>query len=125
MTEPMTEPMTQPTTTDCTVRNLVPRALFKALSDPTRVAILDHLGCCDSAQSVGEVALAVGADVSVVSRNIGQLRDAGLLRCQRAGKQVLCTLQTSEVVQRLRALADALETCCSSVEAGAPEEGVS
>ncbi len=94
------------------VQTLVPRALFRALADPTRVAILDRVCCCDAPLSVGDNASGVDADMSVVSRNIGQLRDAGLLRCVRDGKRVLCALDTTEVVEQLRRLADALEACC-------------
>ncbi len=99
-------------TTDKTVRALIPQELFRALCDPTRISILDQLaGCCEP-QSVGEVAEAVSADLSVVSRNLRQLREAGLLRCERNGKRVLCQLDTSSVVAQLRSLADALEECC-------------
>jgi DNA-binding transcriptional ArsR family regulator len=91
---------------------LVPRLLFKALADPTRVAILNQVCCGSSPKSVGDIALGVDTDLSVVSRNIAQLRDAGLLCCVRDGKRVLCSLDTSEVVVQLRALADALELCC-------------
>ena len=94
------------------VRALIPRALFRALGDPTRIAILDRLACGCEPQSVGEVAEAVAADLSVVSRNLRQLREAGLLRCERDGKRILCRLDTTEVVAQLRALADALESCC-------------
>jgi len=94
------------------VQKLIPRALFRALGDPTRIAILDALACGCGPQSVGEVAEAVAADLSVVSRNLRQLREAGVLRCERDGKRVLCRLDTSEVVTQLRSLADALENCC-------------
>lgn len=100
--------------TEPDVRALIPRALFRALGDPTRIAILDRLACGCGPQSVGEVADAVAADLSVVSRNLRQLREAGLLRCERDGRRVLCRLDTTEVVAQLRALADALETCCPS-----------
>ena len=95
-----------------TIPTLVPRLLFKALADPTRVAILNQVCCSSEPKSVGEIALGVDTDLSVVSRNIGQLRDAGLLCCVRDGKRVLCSLDTSQVVTQLRALADALEACC-------------
>ena len=102
--------------TSTTIRALVPRELFRALCDPTRVALLDRLACGCEPQSVGEMATAVSVDLSVVSRNLRQLRDTGLLRCQRDGKRVLYRLDTSEVVAQLRSLADALESCCPAAE---------
>jgi len=103
-------------TTASDVQALIPRALFRALGDPTRIAILDQLARGDAPQSVSEVAESVAADLSIVSRNLRQLRDAGLIRCDRDGKRVLCRLDTSEVVAQLRALADALECCCPPEE---------
>ena len=105
------------TTTCHGVRALVPRGLFKALADPTRIAILDQLCGGRAPQSVGDIASGVNADLSVVSRSIGQLRDAGLLRCERDGKRVLCSLDSGRVVAQLRTLADALEECCPSESA--------
>lgn len=98
------------------VQALIPRALFRALGDPTRIAILDRLARSGQPQSVGEVAESISADLSIVSRNLRQLREAGLLRCERDGKRVLCRLDTTEVVAQLRALADALEQCCPPEE---------
>ena len=107
---------------DCNeIRELVPRALFKALADPTRIAILDRICCACGPQSVGEVAAGIDADLSVVSRSLVQLRDAGLLRCERDGKRVLCRLDTSEVVAQLRMLADALEGCCGDEPESRPQ----
>jgi len=99
-------------TTQSDVQSLVPRALFRALGDPTRIAILDRLASGCEPLSVGDVAREVSADLSVVSRNVRQLREAGLLRCERRGRRVLCQLDTTEVVSQLRSLADALESCC-------------
>ena len=107
---------------DSTIRPLIPRALFRALCDPTRIAILDRLARGGEPQSVGEVAAAVSIDLSVVSRNLRQLRDAGLLRCERDGKRVLCRLDASGVVEELRSLADALESCCPPAESPEPRE---
>jgi hypothetical protein len=36
------------------------------------------------------------------------LRDAGVITCEKRGKEVWCTVQTGEVAQILRDLADAL-----------------
>lgn len=60
--------------------------LFKALADPTRRAIFERL-CRDGEQTVA--ALTVGARVSqpAVSKHLGLLKGAGLVRDRHAGRQ--------------------------------------
>ena len=91
--------------------------LFKALSDPKRLELLvrvaEGVGPC----TVSQVAKGSGVDMSVVSRHLAILRQAGIIKCEKQGKEVLCTLQTDVVVKFLRQLADALESCC-------PEQGI-
>lgn len=90
---------------------LSPR-LFKALADPTRLALLVRVAEAPGPCTVSEVALGSGVDLSVVSRHLATLRDAGIIRCTKRGKEVLCALNTTVVVPLLRDLADALESCC-------------
>ncbi len=61
---------------------------------------------------MSHVAKGSGVDLSVVSRHLAILREAGIIKCEKHGKEVLCTLQTDVVVRTLRQLADALESCC-------------
>ncbi len=61
---------------------------------------------------VSHVARGSGVDLSVVSRHLAVLRDAGIIRCVKRGKEVQCEVQTGTVVRILRDLADALEACC-------------
>lgn len=86
--------------------------LFKALSDPKRLSLLVRVAEGGGPSTVSNVARGSGVDMSVVSRHLAILREAGILRCEKQGKEVLCTLRTDVVVQLLRRLADALETCC-------------
>jgi ArsR family transcriptional regulator len=96
---------------------LAPR-LFKALSDPTRVGLLLRIAEAAEPCTVGDVAREAPIDVSVVSRHLGILRDAGVIECVRHGKEVRCSLRTAEVVKALRDLADALEYCCAGSRPG-------
>lgn len=91
---------------------LSPR-LFKALSDPNRVAILATLAEGGREMSVGQVAARFPLDVSVVSRHLALLREAGVLASQKKGKQVFYRVRVAEMAGMLRGLADALEACCS------------
>lgn len=90
---------------------------YKALADPTRIALLAWLARQPSPRTVGEVANSgcCNVDLSVVSRHLGVLRDAGILDSARRGKEVLYRVHTEVLVDTLRGLADAIETCCPRV----------
>lgn len=64
----------------------VPDSLFKALSDPTRRALFERL-CRDGEKSVGALTDGSGVSQPVVSKHLGVLRDAGLVRNRQAGRQ--------------------------------------
>ncbi len=89
-------------------------SLFKALSDPTRVLILIRLAESGSDQTVTEVAKTMPIDFSVVSRHLGILRDSGILEARKRGREVLYKVRISALAAGLRAIADALESCCPS-----------
>ena len=95
--------------------NLVARTLepafFKALGDPNRIALLARLaGCCEP-QTVGRLNECCPVDVSVVSRHLAVLRDAGIVEAEKRGKEVYYSVNFARLVQTLREMADALETC--------------
>lgn len=95
---------------------LSPR-LFKALADPKRLSLLVRLAEEREPCTVSFVANGSGVDLSVVSRHLGILRDAGVIRCVKRGKEVFCSVQAKELAGALRSLADALEACCPSERA--------
>ena len=86
--------------------------LFKALSDPKRLSLLIRLAEEPEPRTVGEVAEGSGIDLSVVSRHLAILREAGIIKCEKQGKEVRCGLQGMPLAKILRDLADALEACC-------------
>jgi len=90
---------------------LSPR-LFKALADPRRIELLIRLAEAKAPRTVGGVAAGSGVDLSVVSRHLAILREAGIIKCERRGKEVWCVVQTGAITRVLRDLADALEACC-------------
>jgi DNA-binding transcriptional ArsR family regulator len=92
--------------------DLLSPKLFKALSDPKRLSLLIRLAEGREACTVGQMAQGSGVDLSVVSRHLAILREAGVIRCEKRGKEVWCVVQTGAVVKILRDLADALEACC-------------
>lgn len=90
---------------------LTPR-LFKALCDPSRLAILARLAEACAPCTVSEIAKCCPINLSVVSRHLAQLRDAGVLCAEKRGKEVRYAVRARELAETLRAIADALEHCC-------------
>ena len=94
------------------LEDLLSPRLFKALSDPRRLQLFVRLAGEGCACTVGQLADGSGVDLSVVSRHLAVLRDAGVISCEKRGKEVWCTVRTVEVAGILRGLADALDACC-------------
>ena len=75
--------------------------IFKALSDPNRLAILQMLreecgGSCrfepgDEGNTVSEIAKRFDIALSTVSHHLKELRNAGLIDCVKRGQWVYCS----------------------------------
>ncbi len=61
-------------------------ALFRSLADPTRRAIFERL-CRDGEQTVGALTAQAGVSQPAVSKHLGVLRRAGLVRDRHEGRQ--------------------------------------
>jgi DNA-binding transcriptional ArsR family regulator len=101
-------------TADCCscLSDLLDPRLFKALGDPARIALLCELTECRRPRTVNDVAACCPTHVSVVSRHLALLRDAGVLSAERRGREVYYTVDCNAVADRLRQLADAIDVCC-------------
>ncbi len=86
--------------------------LFRALSDPTRNKLLSCLAKCGRACSVSEIAECCKVDLSVVSRHLSMLANAGILSSSKEGRTVFYSVRYKEVTLLLRNLAHAFESCC-------------
>lgn len=85
-------------------------AFGRAVGDTTRQAIMRY--CCCDWRSVGDVAEQVKVSQPTVSHHLGVLREAGLVKSRKEGKQVFYTLDQQRVV-----------TCCGQLLfAFAPEQ---
>lgn len=60
--------------------------LFKTLADPTRRAIFERL-CRDGELTVGALTAGAGVSQPVVSKHLGLLKQAGLVRDRHQGRQ--------------------------------------
>jgi DNA-binding transcriptional ArsR family regulator len=60
--------------------------LFRTLADPTRRAIFERL-CREGEKTVGDLTAKAGVSQPVVSKHLLMLKQAGLVRDRRAGRQ--------------------------------------
>lgn len=99
------------------VDTLLDTALFKALSDPTRVRLLACLIKCGRRCSVTEVAECCSVDFSVVARHLALLARVGALEATKEGRTMWYAPRCEHLCSHLRALADSIdEWCCSEGE---------
>jgi DNA-binding transcriptional ArsR family regulator len=71
-------------------------AVFRALSDPNRLAIYrlirdrDHASVAELERSISALAREFDLALSTVSHHVKELRQAGLIRCVKRGQTVYC-----------------------------------
>ena len=63
-----------------------PDVIFKTLADPTRRAIFERL-CRDGEKTVGALTARAGISQPAVSKHLGVLKQAGLVRDRHEGRQ--------------------------------------
>src|SRR6201985_1306784 len=68
--------------------------LFKSLADPTRRAIFERL-CREGEQTVGTLTAHSGVSHPAVSKHLGVLKQAGLVRDRHEGRQTHYSAQLS------------------------------
>ncbi len=73
--------------------------VFRALGDPTRLAIFELIRTSGGPHTAGEIRTGVsalanhlGISPSTASHHIRELRRAGLIRCERRGQTVACSI---------------------------------
>src|SRR3974390_992455 len=68
--------------------------LFRTLADPTRRTIFERL-CRDGGQTVGALTVRAGVSQPAVSKHLGVLKQAGLVRDRHEGRQTHYSAQLS------------------------------
>ncbi len=86
--------------------------LFKALCEPSRLTILAALAEAGKPLSVGAIAQGLPIDISVVSRHLAILKEAGVLAAEKRGKAVHYAVRYERLADTFRAIAGAIESCC-------------
>jgi ArsR family transcriptional regulator, arsenate/arsenite/antimonite-responsive transcriptional repressor len=111
-------------------------SMFKALGDPTRLAIFEFLKCCETEVAVGEqgevsrtegptagqvCCHVTGLDkvTSTISFHLKELRNAGLIQMERQGKRMVCAIDLTAVQELGNYLSKceiSTEECCDVSE---------
>jgi DNA-binding transcriptional ArsR family regulator len=85
------------------------------LSEPVRVELLEHL-ILRGPSDIESIAAQFPQDRSVISRHLAALRDVGIVRCEKEGRHLVCSVDGEAIVQRLQAIQDtvrgAIAVCC-------------
>jgi ArsR family transcriptional regulator, arsenate/arsenite/antimonite-responsive transcriptional repressor len=86
-------------------------AVFRALSDPARVRIVNVLAASGGEVCVCELTEPLGLTQPTVSHHMKKLLDAGLIQREQRGKWAYFTLNRG-AAERLLAVADLRGACC-------------
>ncbi|UCH62409.1 MAG: helix-turn-helix transcriptional regulator [Fidelibacterota bacterium] len=87
---------------------------FKALGDPNRLRLVFQLLSAGPGQNVGQTAGCCNVDLSVVSRHLSVLHQAGIVIREKRGKEVVYRIDQKNLPGALRSLAEAIESCCQT-----------
>lgn len=85
--------------------------LLDAIRDPVRLKIVFLLGR-QGQMNVGDIAGQFSQSRPAISHHLRVLKDAGVVESEKAGQEIFYRVDRPRIVAALRALADALETCC-------------
>ena len=110
----MTDTTALPTDCTDTLERYLDPTIFRALGDPTRLALLARLASAGGSQTVTELSSCCGVHLSGVSRHLKMLHDAALIRSERIGREVRYRLDCAALTATLRGMADALDRCQAS-----------
>ena len=89
---------------------------FHALSDETRIQIIDRLS--DGEQCVCELTDLLDTGQSRLSFHLKILKDAGLLKDRREGRWVYYALN-ADAVTEMEQFVEGLQACCRKLKGGA------
>jgi ArsR family transcriptional regulator len=100
---------------------------FQALCDPNRLLLVWYL-LSEGPAPVTVLAKKLTVDISVVSRHLRILRDAGIISHIREGREVRYSANTESLAATLRAFASFVESsagCCSEGVCCSPKKSKS
>lgn len=85
---------------------------LRLLGDPSRLRVFACLVRCGCERTISAIAEETGLSLSMASRHVASLEEAGLVDTRREGRERFAHVPGRRVAALLRRLADALERCC-------------
>ena len=76
---------------------------LRSLAHPIRLAIIEHLK--KGEQTVGQIVQALGQEQSTLSKHLGVLRQAGILKSRQEKVSVYYSIRNQKIFQVLRPIA--------------------
>lgn len=112
-------PLIHPSIEDITLEGIL-----HALSDPVRAAIYAQLAVSEGSATCSQLATVADREIpkSTLSQHFRALREAGLVRSERAGVEMRSTTRCREIEQRFPGLIPAIMKAYS-IESGASSRG--
>ena len=89
---------------------------FKALSEPTRLRVINHL-CKRDEASVGEIAGAIGSSQQNVSKHLGALAAEGFVARRKQGTSSIYRISDPTVLELCEVVGAGLESQLKQIEA--------
>lgn len=119
----MAQTNNSPSTCCAGIESRFPPEFFRALGDRNRIALMAQLATCCDSRTVSQLSECCPTDLSVVSRHLATLRDAGIVESEKRGREVFYRLRYDRLVESLREMADAVEACCDGAGEWRPVAG--
>ncbi len=89
--------------------------LFKALSEPVRIRILEYL-MLNGRSDIGSIADNMAQDRSVISRHLNQMHAVGILSCEKETRHKYYTINAQTFVDKLerfvKQIKESIAVCC-------------
>jgi len=82
-----------------------------AMIEPTRLKIVALLAQCER-MCVGDIASRFTISRPAISHHLKVLKTSGLVRTEKEGQEVYYSVHRDCIVETLRKVADAFESCC-------------
>ena len=96
---------------------------FAALGEPTRAGLFACLLKCGRPCAVGELASCCSVDLSVVSRHLKKLEQAGLIVAEKVGREVHYSVPRRAIADRFGMLAELIGSGLDGNACGCAEGG--
>lgn len=84
--------------------------LLKALGEFNRLSLVNELCQCDTPRNAMCLCGCCNVDSSVVSRHLKVLAQEGVVQIEKKGRERMYSLNRTEIAQKLRLLADRIES---------------